>query len=134
MNDMSVFAMELLATLAISIFVLVRLQDLLRRVGAEACGRVGSAEFWITYTQLMVLIGPLLLVAFFSRAGNYPGLSDVAQVKSSVFIVLSGHFISLVVVGRAVWKSIFTTPFAPAAAPDERGVPFEPASKHGGES
>ena len=60
------------AFLAMSALIVVRLQRLLRRIGAEVCERGGaSTEFWIAYTQLMMFVAPLLLVAYFSRAGFY---------------------------------------------------------------
>jgi hypothetical protein len=75
--------------------------------GAETCPRgAGNTEFWVTYTQLMMFIAPLILVAFISRAGSAPEMSAVAQLKSSLLIVLVGQFVGLVLVGRAVWKSI----------------------------
>lgn len=136
---MGAFAIEVMASLVISSLVVIKLQGLLRRVGGEVCDRPAGADFWITYTQLMVYIGPLLLVSFFSRAGAVPALSEVAQIKSSLLVVLSGHFISLSVIGRAVWKSIFNPPVAnaPAAAPAVPSAPMAPArtaTLHGGES
>jgi hypothetical protein len=137
MNGMVVFGLELAASLVISAVVVTRLQDLLRRVGAEVCERPGTSAFWVTYTQLMVFIGPLLVIALFSRAGGPLYLNETAQLKSSVLIVLSGHFISLAVVGRAVWKSIFASAAAaapPAPAPVAAPAVGKVAFAHGGES
>jgi hypothetical protein len=107
MTEVAVFGAEVLCSLLVSGFIVLRLQDLLRRIGAEACpSGAGSTEFWVTYTQLMMFIAPLILVAFVSRAGSAPELSMVAQLKSSLLIVLGGQFAGLVLVGRAVWKSI----------------------------
>ncbi len=128
MNEIAVFGAEVLASVLVSGFIVVRLQDLLRRMGAEACPRgAGSTEFWVTYTQLMMFIAPLILVAFISRAGSAPEMSAVTQIKSSLLIVLVGQFAGLVLVGRAVWKSIIAqardAAGASSAAPVTAGTP-----------
>jgi hypothetical protein len=106
MNGTGVFAIEMLASLAISAVIVLKLQSLLRRIGTETCSRPGSTEFWIAYTQLMMIIAPLVLLAFFSRAGSVPALSETAQVQNSLLVVLTGQFIGLALVGRAVWKAM----------------------------
>jgi hypothetical protein len=113
---MTVFTCEVLLSIALSATILVRLQSLLRRIGSEACerGASGGTEFWVAYTQLMVLIAPLLLVSWLSHAGQYTIL--VEQLKSSLYTVLLGQFIGLALVGRAVWKTIVKAP-TPSAVP-----------------
>jgi len=115
-SPIHMFLAEIAISLAVSVVILVRLQRLLRRIGDETCERgSGATEFWIAYTQLMMLIAPLLVVAWLSRAGHDAAL--VEQLKSSLGVVLSGQFLGLALVGRAVWKSIVrsATP-APAAS------------------
>jgi hypothetical protein len=116
MDGMTVFTFEVLLSIAISATILVRLQSLLRRIGSETCehGPSGGTEFWIAYTQLMMLIAPLLLVSWLSHAGHFTNLVD--QLRSSLYTVLLGQFIGLALVGRAVWKTIVKPP-APSAAP-----------------
>ena len=113
MNAVNVFAAEVLVTVIVSAAILVRLQALLRRLGHEACEEGGgTTEFWLAYTQLMMIVAPVLLVAWFSRAGAH--YTVVEQLKSSVGLVLFGQFIGLVLVGRAVWNAI-VRPAKPAA-------------------
>lgn len=114
MDAVTVFFSEVAASIAISVFILVRLQRLLRDIGAEVCEQGGGAtEFWLAYTQLMMLVAPVLLISWFSHAGQHATM--VAQLKSSFGVVLSGQFIGLALVGRAVWKSI-VRPAAPSPA------------------
>ena len=115
MDAINVFFAEIVVCLAVSALILARLQRLLRRIGDEACERGGGAtDFWIAYTQLMMVIAPILLVAWLSRAGH--NMNVVEQLKSSLGVVLTGQVLGLVLVGRAVWKSIVRpTPPAPAA-------------------
>ena len=109
MDAVTVLALELGVSLAVSTLILVRLQSLIRRVGNEVCDRSpGATEFWIAYTQLMMLISPLLIVSWFSRAGTF--LLHVEQLKSSLGLVLTGQFIGLALVGRAVWRSMVKPP------------------------
>ena len=122
MDAIHVFFAEIVVCLAFSGVILLRLQRLLWRIGREGCEQGGGAtEFWVAYTQLMMLIAPLLVVAFFSRAGHASVL--VFQLKSSLGVVLAGQFIGLVLVGRAVWKSIVRSagPSVPAFSASPRG-------------
>lgn len=104
MNGMNVFFAEVAASILISLFILVRLQHLLRRIGDQCEQGAGSTEFWVAYTQIMMLVAPVLLIAYFSHAGAYG--TPVAQIKASFGVVLTGQFIGLALVGRAVWKLI----------------------------
>jgi hypothetical protein len=118
MDSVTVFLSQIAVSIAVSLVILGRLQKLLRRIGIEVCEQGGgSTEFWVAYTQLMMVIAPLLLIAVFSHAGRT--LSPVEQLQSSLAVVLSGQVAGLVLVGRAVWKSIVR----PAPAPQ---VPNEP--------
>jgi hypothetical protein len=117
MNGMNVFFAEVAASILISLFILVRLQHLLRRIGDQCEQGGGSTEFWVAYTQIMMLVAPVLLIAYFSQAGSYG--TSVAQIKASFGVVLTGQFIGLALVGRAVWKLIVRpaaeTPRAPVS-------------------
>jgi len=106
MDGITAFGMEVLGSMALSTVVLAKLQGRLQRVGAEVCGRQAGAEFWVSYTQLMMFIAPLMLIAFFSRAGNPALAGTVEQLKSSLLLLMAGQFAGLVLMGRAVWKSI----------------------------
>jgi hypothetical protein len=121
MDGMTTFGLEVLGSLALSILVLAKLQGRLQRVGAEVCGRPAGAEFWVSYTQLMMFIAPLMLIAFFSRAGNPALAGSVEQLKSSLLLLMAGQFAGLVLMGRAVWKSIprNSTPSVAALASKE---------------
>ena len=111
MNGIVVFLAEVAASVTISTFILLRLQHLLRRLGQEACAQGGgSTEFWVAYTQIMMLVAPVLLIAYFSQAGAY-GSNSVGQMKASFGVVLTGQFIGLALVGRAVWKLIVPAAF-----------------------
>ena len=117
MNGISVFLAEVVASLVISTLVLMRLQHLLRSLGNQCEQGGGSTEFWVAYTQIMMLVAPVLLIAYFSQAGYG---TAVAQLKTSFGVVLTGQFIGLALVGRAVWKIIVR----PAPEPPRTHVPI----------
>jgi len=114
-NAVTVFLAEVAASILISSLILVRLQRLLRDLGNEVCEQGGgTTDFWVAYTQVMMLVAPVLLVAWFSRAGTIG--AQVVELRSSFGVVLSGQFIGLALVGRAVWKLIVRpAPEAPRA-------------------
>lgn len=106
MTDLAIFAVEIALSTALSLAILWRLQGLLRDVGAALCDQGGiGADFWIAYFQLMVLIAPLMVVAYFSKAGQFFGA--VHQIQHSLFLVLAAQFAGLALVGRAVWRVAF---------------------------
>jgi len=112
MNAVTVFFIEVAASIVISSVILVRLQHLLRDIGSECDQGGGATEFWVAYTQIMMLVAPVLLISWTSQAGTYGTL--VAQLKASFGIALTGQFIGLALVGRAVWKTLVpSTPAAP---------------------
>lgn len=116
MNGIIVFAAELSLSIVVSAIIIARLQRLMHRIGTEVCERGGGAtDFWVAYTQLMVFIAPALLVSWLSRAGQIAIPEE--QLKSSLTIVLMGHFFGLALVGRAVWNTIVESP-QPAPAKD----------------
>ena len=123
MDGITVFGMEVLASLGLSTLVLAKLQGRLQRVGADVCGRPAGADFWVSYTQLMMFIAPLMLIAFFSRAGNLALAGTVEQLKSSLLLLMAGQFVGLALMGRAVWKSIPRNGAPSLAAPTlEKGT------------
>jgi hypothetical protein len=81
MNEVAIFGAEVLASVLVSAFIVIRVQGLLRRL------------------------------------------------KSSLLIVLIGQFAGLVLVGRAVWKSIIAPATVAAAA-----TPVAAAATTGGAS
>jgi len=106
MSGVITLGLEVLASLALSALVLARLQGRLRRIGNETCDRERGSDFWIAYTQLMMVIAPLLVIAAFSRAGSPVVVSIAQELKSSLLLLLCGQFAGLVLVGRAVWKIV----------------------------
>jgi hypothetical protein len=124
-NALELFLAQITLSLVLSIAILLRLQSLMRRIGIQVCEEGGMAtEFWISYTQLMMIIAPLMLVSWFDGPRNIAG---VEQVRSALATVLFGQFLGLALVGRAVWNA-FVRKAKPAAppAPANAAAPLQP--------
>ena len=114
MNPLELFLAQIALSLALSTAVLLRLQSLMRRIGVQVCEEGGMAtEFWISYTQLMMIIAPLMLVSWLDGP-RYA--ASVEQMRSALAAVLFGQFLGLALVGRAVWNA-FVRKAKPAAPP-----------------
>jgi hypothetical protein len=114
-NAETVFFAEVAASIVISTLILVRLQHLLRGIGDQCEQGGGATEFWVAYTQIMMVVAPVLLISWFSQAGAHH--TPIAQLKSSFGVVLTGQFIGLALVGRAVWKTLVRPAPEPAREP-----------------
>lgn len=106
MTNLTLFLTEVALCLLISLIVIGLLKPYLQDVLAESCGTVKRAAFWVMFTQLMLVIAPLLLVIFFSdvRPGipSYPA----EDIKDALFRSLFGIFIAISMIGRVIWKSV----------------------------
>ena len=119
MNPLAVFLTELALSLGISLVIIALLRPLLRGVLIEACGTPTRAEFWLMFTQLMLIAAPLLPVVFMSAAGDTVSPTPLIVVKDSLFRILSGVFVALAMIGRVIWKTIDTD----ASAAEATGEP-----------
>lgn len=109
MNDIIIFTVELTTCLVISGAVIHTLNPLLRDLLAETCGTVKRARFWVRFTDLMLLIAPLLAVIFFSHTGEVDAPGSLLIFKDTLFRCLLGEFVGLAIIGQLIWKSIRLT-------------------------
>ena len=106
MQAYTIFLIEMMASTAISLFIIILIRPLLREVLVETCGTQNRADFWIMFTQLMLIISPLLIVIFFTHIDDYPDITAVIVFKDTLFRSLLGVFIGLLIVGQVIRKSI----------------------------
>lgn len=106
MNAFAIFILECGASIVLSIITIMLIKPLLLNVLSETCGTTQRAEFWVMFTQLMLVISPLLLVIFFTHISDYPDVSAVLVFKDTLFRALLGLFIGLLIVGQVIRKSI----------------------------
>jgi len=100
MNEEVVFLSEVGLAAVISLAVIAYLRGILRSMLLELCDQQPQrAEFWVRLLDLMMLIAPVILVMLF---GTNQGGAFVT-LRQTLLLVLIGQFISLAVVGRAIW-------------------------------
>ena len=109
MNDFVIFTLEIVTCLAISGVVIYILNPLLTDVLNETCGTAKRAMFWVRFTDIMLLISPLLMVIFFTHTGEFSAPSPLIIFKDTLFRSLLGEFIGLALIGQIIWKSINPT-------------------------
>lgn len=109
MNTLSLFTLEVLLCFGISTAVIVLLKPLLRDVLIDTCGTAKRAEFWVMFTQLMLIIAPLLIVIFFAPTEASITLNVAEALKDTLFRSLLGVFVALAMIGQVMWKSIQTS-------------------------
>ena len=106
MYTFALFASEVAICLGIALAVTHLLSPLLKELLAETCGTAQRAAFWVTFTQLMLFMAPLLLVVFFTKTGTVMQANAAVVVKDALFLALLGEFIALSAVGIVMWQSI----------------------------
>lgn len=106
MNTLVLFGLEVALCLGISFILIALLRPLLRDVLTDTCGTEKRAEFWVMFTQLMLIISPLLVVVFFAPTAPIAQLNVAYELQQTLFRTLLGDFIALSVIGKVIWKSI----------------------------
>lgn len=123
MTSLTLFVLNVLLCFSISIAIIVLIKPLLRDVLSETCGTEKRAEFWVMFTQLMLVISPLLIVIFFAPTTSPVELNIAEALKHTLFQSLLGDFIALTMIAQVIWKSVSYGNEAnkPAAIQNDKG-------------
>jgi hypothetical protein len=121
MDTLLLFVFEVMLCLGISFALIWLLRPLLCDVLAETCGTEKRAGFWVMFTQLMLVISPLLVVVYFVPTETATHLNLALELQQALFRTLLGDFISLSIIGKVIWKSI-ANPNNQAALPIAEGA------------
>ncbi|WP_269533673.1 hypothetical protein [Chitinimonas sp. BJYL2] len=113
MHALTVFAIEIIASLLLSLLVVVYLRDVLQALLAEACPRTGGA-FWIKILALLQFMAPLMLVVW--RADLNPHANLAVELKQAFLWMLIGHCAALLVLARTVWRRLVAVSPLPGAS------------------
>jgi hypothetical protein len=98
MNPLIHLLVAALISLSMSLAVLLLLSRPLARVLARICPDEAAAAFWLSYTQVMLTIAPLLATLVIDGfAGNNQPL---AAIRLTVMAGLVGLLVGLYAVGR----------------------------------
>ena len=108
MSSLTLFLIEVFVCVGISFLVVFLLKPLLREILIDTCGNQTRAEFWVMFTQLMLIIAPLLIVIYFAPTKEIVQINVVEVIQDTLFRSLLGDFLALAMIGRVISKSIDT--------------------------
>ncbi len=111
MNELSFFGIQITIALSMSALVLALIKPYLKDVLKDTCGTEHSAEFWVRFTQLMMIITPLVIVIFFAGLNSSTEIltQPITILKQTLLQILVGELIALAIVGRVIYSAINTT-------------------------
>lgn len=106
MNMLALVVVEVGLCIGISLGLILLIQPLLRGVLIETCGTEKRADFWARFTQIMLVITPLLLVVYYVPTDSGATINVAEEIKNTLFRSLLGTFIGWVLIGRGMLKYI----------------------------
>jgi uncharacterized PurR-regulated membrane protein YhhQ (DUF165 family) len=106
MDTLLLFVLEVTLSLGTSYILISLLKPFLTDVLTEICGSKQRAGFWVMFTQLMLVISPLMIVVFFASTETFSMNNVVHELQQTLFRILLGDFIALCTIGQIIWKSI----------------------------
>lgn len=104
MNAYLLLLLEMLISIAASMIVLRVLTTPLLRTLERICPDEQSANFWLSYTRVMLVIAPLILVLvmdLFSRYGN-----PLDSLRMTALSALGGLLIGMHLLGKRLGQFI----------------------------
>jgi len=103
MNTLTWFALEIILCLGLGWAVGAYLNPVLKEVLEHLCGSPLAARFWLTFTRLMLLLFPLMLVLWPDRHIP-PQLELLAELlRGTLLRTLIGLILGLGVVAWNIW-------------------------------
>jgi|SRR5690554_4034060 hypothetical protein len=110
MNAVYLFLVEASITVLPGALILVVWSKSLRRVLLDLCGTESRANFWLVYSNIMLLLTPLLLVFLFGASPKSQAI-DFTLLKRALGCALFGSFFAMAIIGLQISK------FIPRSAP-----------------
>ncbi len=105
MTEIYLFVIEMFIGLGISAIVIFALKQPLKDVLTDICGTEVRAKFWVMYTNLMLVITPLLSSIVFGKSHRVAE-ATFSFYKTAFGSVLFGVFLSLVIIGLQITKTL----------------------------
>ena len=104
MNAYLLLTIEGLISLIVSSLVLTMLSQPLSRVLVRLCPDAQAAQFWVSYTKIMLTIAPLLLVLVVDMATHFADPMD--NIRLALIAVLGGLLLGLHIVGKRLGQFV----------------------------
>jgi hypothetical protein len=109
MTQVSVFVLGLGVTLVATCVVVAYLQGYLRAVLTDLCGTVERANFWTAYSNVTLLLTPLIFAMHYRPAAT--AMQPVAfELSAQIEAALAGLVFSIIVLGFVLKAFIPRTP------------------------
>ena len=106
MNTPLMLSLELPIGLAASAAVLYTLSTPLKETIEQICPNEQAARFWLTYTRIMLVIAPLILVLIVDMMTNFA--SPIDSLRMTLLATLGGLLIGLHRVGLKLGRFVVT--------------------------
>ena len=104
MNTYQIFLIEVIASFAMSIAVLCVLSKTLVQVLIRICPDKEAVGFWVSYTKIMLIIAPVLLVLIMGLFAEYE--EPIKHLRLTFISILGGLLISLYLIGTRINKFV----------------------------
>jgi hypothetical protein len=101
MNTIGIYLFQLIATLVISLAVVIYFRPYLGRVLIDLCGTQERAQFWVVFSSILLVGVPLIFGMGYNPIDSQPGMlffEAVGQVRINLF----GFLLALIGIGCAV--------------------------------
>jgi hypothetical protein len=102
MENITVLALAVLVSLAFSTIVALVITDPLRTILRQMCLEGNASAFWVSFTNVMLYITPLLFAVQFA---NVHSPSLVENLQTALSSSLFGGFAALLVVGYQISRA-----------------------------
>lgn len=104
MNAYLLLCVEALTSIAISLAVLYVLSQPLLDILARICPDEQAAAFWLSYTKLMLMIAPLLLVLAVDLFSHFSDPLD--SLRLALLATLGGLLLGLRTIGKRLGQFV----------------------------
>ncbi len=105
MESLTYFLIEMTISISVGLIVLAILSNPLRKLLIDLCGTEERANFWMTYSNIMLILAPLLTNIMFGISGTVR-VQDFYFYKLSFGCALFGVFGALLFLGHQISKTI----------------------------
>ena len=105
MGEINLFIIEALISFIVSATVIVIIKQSMHTILIDICGSESRAKFWLIYSNIMLVIAPLLTIIVFGKSHTIAN-ADFTFYKTAFASALFGVFISLVIIGLQITKTL----------------------------
>ena len=105
MSEIQLFLIEVVISISFAVVVIAMLHKPLRNLLMDLCESASRSSFWLTYSNLMLLIAPILSVMLFGNSDKATA-ADFQFFKTAFGWSLFGIFFSLAIIGLQISRSV----------------------------